>query len=357
MGSPVSGIVCDLYMEEYEEKALSAAKHPPRWWKRYVDDTHTVLKKGYSQEFTDHLNSIDEDIKWTTEGETLHGEERTLAFLDTMSVVHDDGHISTRVYRKDTHTDQYLNFESNHPLEHKRGVVNTLMYRADMVVSEPAEREKEKGHIKDALSVNGYPKWMFKTRTTNKPSNKNKPSDSRGAKKPHIVIPYIRGVSEKLRHVYQQFGIPTYFKPNNTLRQILVRPKDTLSKDKIVGPVYHIPCNDCTDDYVGETERSLKARFSEHGRPSSTSSEVSRHIHTASPKHSINLENTDVLTVEPRWFERGVKEAIYIKAYSPSLNKDGGRYQLPPIWNTIIKDRVHKRETGTSKGGARSVTH
>ena len=172
MGSPVSGIVCDLYMEEYEEKALSAAKHPPRWWKRYVDDTHTVLKKGYSQEFTDHLNSIDEDIKWTTEGETLHGEERTLAFLDTMSVVHDDGHISTRVYRKDTHTDQYLNFESNHPLEHKRGVVNTLMYRADMVVSEPAEREKEKGHIKDALSVNGYPKWMFKTRTTNKPTTR-----------------------------------------------------------------------------------------------------------------------------------------------------------------------------------------
>ena len=34
-----------------------------------MDDTHTVLKKIYSQEFTDHLNSVDDDIKWTTEGD------------------------------------------------------------------------------------------------------------------------------------------------------------------------------------------------------------------------------------------------------------------------------------------------
>ena len=65
-----------------------------------MDDTHTVLKKIHSQEFIDHLNSVDDDIKWTTEGEmelraqsegsTKVGEEETsvreegaLAFLDT----------------------------------------------------------------------------------------------------------------------------------------------------------------------------------------------------------------------------------------------------------------------------------
>ena len=36
-------------------------------------------------------------------------------------------------------------------------------------------------------------------------------------------------------------------------------------------------------------------------------------------------------TTEPRWFERGVKEAIYIRALNPSLNKDGGRYDLKPV--------------------------
>ena len=135
MGSPLSPIVCNLYMESFEQNALATPSHRPRWWNRYVDDTHTVLKKIHSQEFTDHLNSVDDNIKWTTEGEvvtksTLEGSatvgeemsvkvERVLSFLDTWTVVEPDGSISTKVFRKDTHIDQYLNFSSNHPLEHK----------------------------------------------------------------------------------------------------------------------------------------------------------------------------------------------------------------------------------------------
>ena len=41
MGSPVSPIVCNLYMENFEQIALEKAENPPRWWKRYVDDTYT----------------------------------------------------------------------------------------------------------------------------------------------------------------------------------------------------------------------------------------------------------------------------------------------------------------------------
>ena len=36
-------------------------------------------------------------------------------------------------------------------------------------------------------------------------------------------------------------------------------------------------------------------------------------------------------------FERGVKEAIYIRALNPSLNRDGGRYNLPPVSGNIKK--------------------
>ena len=135
--------------------------------------THTVLKKIYSQKFTDHLNSVDDDIKWTMEskvelraqleGSTRIGEEETsvrvaraLAFLDTWMVVKSDGSISTKVFRKDTHTDQCLNFDSNHPLEHKKGVVRTLMNRADRLVSDETELQREKDHTRKALQVNGY---------------------------------------------------------------------------------------------------------------------------------------------------------------------------------------------------------
>ena len=43
--------------------ALAKAESPPRWWKRYVDDTYTVLRKDQAQSFTDCLNTVDEDIK------------------------------------------------------------------------------------------------------------------------------------------------------------------------------------------------------------------------------------------------------------------------------------------------------
>ena len=101
--------------------------------------------------FTEYLNMIDDDIKWTTEGE-VHQEvkaedmekkvERCLAFLDTLSVINEDGTNRTRVFRKETHTDQYLNFDSNQPLEHKRGVVRTLTHMARSIVSDLGERKK-----------------------------------------------------------------------------------------------------------------------------------------------------------------------------------------------------------------------
>ena len=94
MGSPVSPIVCNLYMENFEQMALSKAENPPplveEMW------TYTVLRKDQAQSFTDYLNTVDEDIKWTTEGEVVkevevegmeNRMERGLAFLDTLSAI------------------------------------------------------------------------------------------------------------------------------------------------------------------------------------------------------------------------------------------------------------------------------
>ena len=155
-------------MENFEQIALEKAENPPRWWKRYVDDTYTVLRKDQAQKFTDYLNTVDEDIKWTTEGEVVkdiegleNRTERGLAFLDTLSVINEDGTIKTRVYRKDTHTDQYLNFESNHPLEHKRGVVKTLAHRAKTVVSKREDRRKELEHLRGAFEMQWLPRMDF----------------------------------------------------------------------------------------------------------------------------------------------------------------------------------------------------
>ncbi len=79
-----------------------------------------------------------------------------------------------------------------------------------------------------------------------------------------VVVPYIKGVAEQLRRVFKQYDVPAYFKPSNTLKQLLVQPKDKILKERVVGPVYYIPCDTCEASYIGETERSLKSRFVEH---------------------------------------------------------------------------------------------
>ena len=147
-------------------------------------------------------------------------------------------------------------------------------------MSDLGERKKELEHVREALGYNGYPDWLLaETREEIREKKREeeetttvKTGVKREDKKRLVIIPYIRGFSEELKRSFGGYGIPTYFKPTNTLHQLLVHPKDPVGKDKVVGPVYKISCEECEVTYVGETERSLKARFGEHRRPSSTTS-------------------------------------------------------------------------------------
>ena len=50
MGSPVSPLVVNLYMEHFERKVLRIAS-TPRLWMRYVDDTFVIQQEGHKQTF------------------------------------------------------------------------------------------------------------------------------------------------------------------------------------------------------------------------------------------------------------------------------------------------------------------
>jgi hypothetical protein len=52
--------------------------------------------------------------------------------------------------------------------------------------------------------------------------------------------------------------------------------KDPTEKNKVCGAIYHIQCSDCSEDYIGETERPLHKRLREH--QTRTQSAVYKHI-------------------------------------------------------------------------------
>ena len=89
-----------------------------------MDDTCTALPMDLVDSFHDHLNSIDPDIQFTV-GKESGGQ---LSFLYILLTRDEAGSISTSVYCKPTHTDQYLDFQFHHLAAHKRAVVWTLMH-------------------------------------------------------------------------------------------------------------------------------------------------------------------------------------------------------------------------------------
>ena len=96
MGSPVSVTVANLVMEDVEQRALATFPNPPKFWKRYVDDTCCALATSDIDQFHQHINSIEPHIQFTVEIET-NGQ---LPFLDLLLSREEDGSISTSVYRK-----------------------------------------------------------------------------------------------------------------------------------------------------------------------------------------------------------------------------------------------------------------
>ena len=159
VGSPVSPIVADLYMECFERKALSSAINPPRAWFRFVDDTWVIQKQAHKQEFLDQVNSVDSAIKFTVEGNQVNG---AIPFLDTLVTPLADNSLSFQVYQKPTHTDQYLQWDSHLSLSSKYSVIGTLAHRAKIVCTNSELLQDELNHLRRALGKCNYPTWAIK---------------------------------------------------------------------------------------------------------------------------------------------------------------------------------------------------
>ena len=210
MGSPVSPIVANLYMEYLEEKALCTAPHPSGsgtgLWMTPLSSTRKSITKTSSN----ILTVVDPVIKFTVED---NKEDGSILFLDTIVKPEENGGLSITVYRKPTHTDQYLQWDSHHNLSAKFSVINTLSHRAKTVCSNPELLKQDKEHLRKAVTQCKYPKWALDNveKRLNRSSSEvidgvnhqgtnGTPAATREVKsKGHIVIPYTQGLCESIK--------------------------------------------------------------------------------------------------------------------------------------------------------------
>ena len=77
-----------------------------------------------------------------------------MPYLDTLVILQPDNSFSTKMYRKPTHTDLYLQWDSHHTIAAKYSGMNTLHHRARAVCSSPQLLKKEEEHLQRVLIEN-----------------------------------------------------------------------------------------------------------------------------------------------------------------------------------------------------------
>ena len=162
--------------------------------------------------------------------------------------------------------------------------------------------------------------------TTNYGNNSNNQN-------PYMVVPNYKGMSEGLKKVCSKHGVQVYFKGGNTMKNLLLAPKDQDAIEKKSGVIYGYRCDrvECDEEYIGESSRAFGERFKEHQKAPSP---IYDHFNTTG--HNITIDNFSIVGREEQNLNRAINKALYIRVNNPSLNRNIGKYHLPHIWDEVL---------------------
>jgi len=255
MGSPLSPVIANFFMEDFEEGVLNQATHKPTCWYRYVDDIFAIWPHGKASltTFLVHLNSLHKNIQFTMEIE----ENGRLPFLNIDVYKKTTGSLGHKVYRKPTHTNPYLHPLSHHHPAHKLSVLSSLVHRAHALCDhESLSQELE--FLTTNFKQNGYNDGQIERAM--KPSRQipvpeHKPTAT-------AFIPYTNNTYGRLSRMLAKY-IKCVAIPHRKITSYLPPVKDGIGL-KTPG-VYMIPC-ECGTVYVGQSGRSIDIHIKEHER-------------------------------------------------------------------------------------------
>ena len=339
MGSPLSPVLAGLYMEYYETELLPTLTVQPALWLRYVDDVFALWPNDENFDvFLDNLNRLSPSIKFTVEWE----QESQLPFLDVEVTRFNSGFIFG-IYRKPTHSHQYLHYFSWQPDHVKRSGLFSLFLRAHRIC-DSTNLKKEIDYLFSSFKKIGYPTFFIREvlsdvrRKYYHFNNSSSSSRNDNSGKPVISLPYNSFSNKYIRPIFSAQDFIIVHGSNNTLRKNLFRPRHPKPPcSSLSGSgVYVIPCGECSRCYVGETGRDFSVRLNEHKsyvRNLNEKSAVFNHI--SSQNHSIDWDNSKIVYSSNIKSDRLAVESTLIK-FLPNFNNSSGANIIDPLSTSII---------------------
>ncbi len=181
------------------------------------------------------------------------------------------------------------------------------------------------------LKANGYPESFIKSAGE---SNKiNTQPRTQENPKAYTSIPYVKGVSERVRRILSRENIKAAFKPVRTLGNIFKKPKDRPNKERLKGIVYKVTCRTCSFAYVGESKRSWKSRGAEHktGTNENINSAMKQHEAIG---HDIHPSYAEILETGVS----GKNKRLFLESLHSFLDKNtiNERASFPRVYASLV---------------------
>ena len=302
------------------------------FWRRYVDDTLCFVKKGFREHVLRTINGFHKNIKFTFEEE----RNNMISFLDVLLIRRENG-IDLTVFRKETNTDVYINWDAFAPETWKTSTLKLLVRRAHKISTQDYLLQMELDHLeKTFVEINNFPPKVVqrvfrqvKEEMRNFESaseNENDFEQTNQEKVVHVTLPYagkvgenmIKEISKELKKLKHHKIKPRFaYKAKRLASKFNL--KDKVDKKHQHNVVYQVNCPDCENVYIGETGRRLIQRTMEHAGKDKNSHV---HKHSLETGHTeISLNNIKVMNSNYKtYYKRKVSEALYIKQRNPVLN-------------------------------------
>ena len=228
MEGRASSTAAEIYMPIHEKTTISTALHPRRVWGDLLM-TYSIFKCSHFLHLFHHIRNLHQIIKFTMEEES----NRELAFLNTF-LKRNNEKISLLINRIPTNTDQCLHCSSHHETNCKEHVVSSLFNRTHSIITSKDELMKENARLKQVLKENGYQEIIigniFKRISNNHSLSQSQQQTQvtdiqEDEIKMSIHLPYVKGSGEELWRILRFHKIGSTFYTENTLRNLLCKPK------------------------------------------------------------------------------------------------------------------------------------
>ena len=156
MGSSLGPLLANVFMGSIEVTLVLEGKMPS-FYKRYVDDTLTIMPDTASAaRFLQVLNNRLSSVKFTMEKKS----NGLLPFLG-MQLLHSAPHIETKVYIKPTNTGLLLHYQSHVDTRYKRGLLKIMLGRAYRLSSFWSYFSEECDRLRAVFSRLKYPQHLI----------------------------------------------------------------------------------------------------------------------------------------------------------------------------------------------------